>query len=173
MLMYVNNKKRKRKVMSIEKKLEICCRHKMGQLYTSLSKEYNLGKSTIHDIVQSEDRLIEYALEIQNASGLKRSIIKYEELDKTLHLWFLQKRSMGSPVSGPILTAKVKILYEKLYGSSDCSVADVSDTSAGSSENSEGTCFKANSGWLTKFKGRRGIRKLSCEGESLSAAEHD
>ena len=55
----------KRKVVSIEKKLEICCRHEMGQSYTSLSKEYGLGKSTIHDIVQSEDRLTEYAMEIQ------------------------------------------------------------------------------------------------------------
>ena len=94
----------KRKVVSIEKKLEICCRHEMGQSYTSLSKEYGLGKSTIHDIVQSEDRLTEYAIEIQHASGPKRSIIrrsKYDELDKALHLWFLQKRAIGMPVSGP------------------------------------------------------------------------
>ena len=57
----------------------------MGQSYTSLSKEYGLGKLTIHDIVQSEDWLTEYALEIQHASGPTRSIIrgsKYEELDK-------------------------------------------------------------------------------------------
>ena len=81
--------KLKRKVVSIEKKLEICSRHEMGQSYTSLSKEYGLGKLTIHDIVQSEDRLIEYAIEIQHASGSKRSIIrrsKYDELDKALHL---------------------------------------------------------------------------------------
>ena len=60
----------------------------MGQSYTSLSKEYGLRKSTIHDIVQSEDQLIEYATEIQYASGPKRSIIrsKYDELDKILHL---------------------------------------------------------------------------------------
>ena len=31
---------------------------------------------------------------------------------------------MGTPVSGPILTAKAKILYEKLYGSGDSSVTD-------------------------------------------------
>ena len=54
------SKKCERKVVSIEKKLEICRRHKMVQSYTSLSKEYGLGKSTIHDIVQSEDRLTEY-----------------------------------------------------------------------------------------------------------------
>ena len=36
---------------------------------------------------------------------------------------------MGTPVSGPILTAKAKILYQKLYGSGDSSVTDTSDTS--------------------------------------------
>ena len=72
----VPSKKRKRKVVSIEKKLEICRKHKMGQSYTSLSKEYGLGKSTVHDIVQSEDRLTKYALEMQHASGPKRSIIR-------------------------------------------------------------------------------------------------
>ena len=92
------SKKRKRKVVSIEKKLEICRRHKMGQPYSSLSKEYGLGKSTIHDIVQSEDRLTEYLLEIQHASGPKRRRSKYDELDKALHLWFIQKRAMGMPV---------------------------------------------------------------------------
>ena len=97
--------KHQRIVVSIEKKLEICRRHKMGQSYTSLSKEYDLGKSTIHDIVQSKDRLTEYAIEIQHASGPKRSIIrrsKYDKLDKALHLWFLQKQAMGTPVSEPI-----------------------------------------------------------------------
>ena len=49
----------------MEKKLEICCTHKMGQSYTSLSKECGLGKSTIHDIVQGEDQLKEYTMEIQ------------------------------------------------------------------------------------------------------------
>ena len=95
---------------------------------------------TIHDIVQSEDRLTEYAMEIQHASGPKRSFIrrsKYDELDKALHLWFLQKRAMRMPVSGPILTAKAKISYKKLYGSGDSSVTDTS----GTSENSKGLCF--------------------------------
>ena len=90
-------------------------------------------------------------MEIQDTSGPKRSIIrrsKYDELHKALHLWFLQKWAMGTPNSGPILTAKAKILYEKLYGSGDSSVTDTSDTS----ENSKGTCFKATSGWLAKFK---------------------
>ena len=57
--------KHKRKVVSIENKLEICCRHEMRQSHTSWLKENGLGKSTIHDIIQSEDRLTEYAMDIQ------------------------------------------------------------------------------------------------------------
>ena len=54
------------------------------------------------------------------------------------------------------LTAKAKILYEKLYGSGNSSVTDTSDTS----ENSKGTCFKTTSGWLAKFTARHSIHKL-------------
>ena len=125
----------------------------MGQSYTSLSKEYCLRKSTIHDIVQSEDRLMEYAMEIQHASGSKRNIIrrsKYDELDKVFICGFYQ---WEYPVSGPILTAKAKILYEKPYDSGDSSVTDISDTS----RNSKGTCFKASSRWLAKFKAIKGM----------------
>ena len=73
------------------------------------------------------------------------------------------------PISGLILTVKAKILYEKLYGSRDSSVTDTIDTS----KNSEGTYFKASSGWLAKFKARHGIRKLTCVGEALSASSDD
>ena len=69
---------------------------------------------------------------MHHASGPKRSIIRrsnYEELDKALYLWFLQKRATGTLVSGSILTAKAKILYEKLYGNNDIdySVTDMSE----------------------------------------------
>ena len=86
--MYVPSMKCERKVVYIEKKLELRRRHEMGQLYTFYQKKYGLGKSTIHDIIQSENHLTEYAMEIQHASGPKRSIIrrsKYDEMDKALY----------------------------------------------------------------------------------------
>ena len=49
--------KRKRKVMSIEKKLEICRRHEMRQPYISLSKEHGLGKSPIYDMTLFKVRI--------------------------------------------------------------------------------------------------------------------
>ena len=65
--------------------------------------------------------------------------------------------------------SKSQNIYEKLYSSDNSSVIDTNDTS----ENSEGTCFKASFRWLAKFKATHGIRKLSCEGESLSASSDD
>ena len=83
--------KRKRKVLSIEKKLEICCRHEMEQSYTSLSKEYGLGKLTIHDIIQSEDRLTEYAMEMQHASGPKEALLEDQSMTswKSMTSWII------------------------------------------------------------------------------------
>ena len=155
--------RRKRKVVSIEKKLEICCRHKMKQSYTSLSKEYNLGESTIHDIIQSEDRLTEYALEIQHASA-KRSIIrrsKYEELDKALHLWFYRsEHCLWAYFNSKSQNFILEIVWQQQY-----SITDASDTSKKR---------PVQNGWqMAKFKARYGIRKLCCEGESLSTNSND
>lgn len=62
-------------------------------------------------------------------------------------MWFTQKRSLGEPISGPLLCEKTLQLNKKLDGPSD---------------------FKASSGWLTNFKIRHGIRELQIEGEILS-----
>ncbi len=42
--------KRKRKILSLETKLEVCKRLKTGATITAVSKEFNLGKSTVSDI---------------------------------------------------------------------------------------------------------------------------
>ena len=79
--------KRKRKVVPIEKKLEIRCRHEMGQSYTSLSKEYGLGKLTIRDIVQSEDRLTEYAMEYNMLQDQKEALFEYPSVMSWIKLF--------------------------------------------------------------------------------------
>ena len=69
--------KRKRKVVSIKKKLEICHRHEMEQSYTSLSKEYGLGKSTIHDM----DQGVLYNLKRRYKRNLLEKMILYETIN--------------------------------------------------------------------------------------------
>lgn len=81
----------------------------------------------------------------------KRKVIKKaknQELDKAMETWFIQKRSLNEPISGPLICEKALEVNEKLGGPED---------------------FKASTGWLQKFKFRHGIRELQIQGESLSA----
>ena len=75
-------------------------------------------------------------------------------MDKALlYAWFIQQRSTGTPISGPLLQEKAKHFSTQL------------NTETADRE------FKASTGWLEKFKTRHGIRNLSIQGEKLSAAE--
>ena len=38
-----------------------------------------------------------------------------EKLDEAVYLWFIQKRSLGIPVSGVVLSEKATQFYEQLY----------------------------------------------------------
>lgn len=72
-----------------------------------------------------------------------------EVLDTALYLWFVQKRSEGIPMSGPIIAEKALFFNAKLNGDPE---------------------LKASSGWLDNFKSRHGVRELNIEGEKLGAA---
>lgn len=96
--------KRKRKVLSIEQKLEICRRLRGGAIsITALSKELDIGKSTISDIKKSEEKLTAFATKMDSVEGsLKRKTMKMasdSKLDDAMYLWFAQKRSQGVPIS--------------------------------------------------------------------------
>ena len=53
---------RKRKVLSIEQKLEICELAKKGTSYDEIMKTYGIGKSTISDIKKKEQEFKEFVL---------------------------------------------------------------------------------------------------------------
>ena len=145
--------KRKRKVLSVEQKLEICRRLRGGTSITALSKELELGKSTICDIKRNEGRLTRFAAKMDSTEGsMKRKTMKMASdtrLDDAVFLWFAQKRSQGVPVSGPILMAKALELNAKI--------------------NPGDEKFKASTGWLKNFQSRHGIRQLAIQGETMRA----
>ena len=51
---------RKRTVLSVDQKFEICKRLKKGATITSLSKELNIGKLMICDIKRNEEKLVTF-----------------------------------------------------------------------------------------------------------------
>ena len=145
--------KRKRTVLTLDEKLDICKRLKKGATITSLSTEFGIGKSTICDIKRNKDKLASFASKLDSTEGSsKRKTMKTASntrLDDALYLWFSQKRSQGIPISGPILMAKALELNEKLDPNNQQ--------------------FKASTGWLKNFQSRHGIRQLAIQGETMSA----
>ena len=92
-------------------------------------------------------------MESLSYSKKKRKIMRMaadDKLDEALYLWFVQKRSQGMPISGPVLCEKATQLNSKIHGDS-------------------APDFKASKGWLWRFCNRHGMRQLSIQGEKLSS----
>ena len=147
--------KRKRVVLTIDKKLEIISKLDQGVSLTTLAKEYNVGKSTVFDLKKGQDKIKLFAKEAKDSGCVKeRFIVRKavdENFDKAMHLWFSQERAKGTPITGVIVQEKAKMMYKAMYPEKDESH------------------FKASEGWLHRFKQRHGIRCLSMQGEILSA----
>ena len=151
--------KRKRSVLSIkDKQIIISCLDK-GEKGTNLALEFGISKQQISDIRKNKDKNLKFTDNIETSEGLKRKSLKLandERLDQALYTWFIQQRSTGTPISGPLLQEKAKHFSLQLNVN-------------GESPNHES--FKASTGWLDKFKNRHGLRNLGIQGKKLSSAE--
>lgn len=117
-----------------------------------MAETYGVGTSTISDIKKNRSSIINFVSVLEREDGsASRELMKMAEskdLDDAVFKWFMQQRSVGNPLSGPIVCEKAKMSAEKMVGLSE---------------------FKASSGWLRNFKVRRGIQELDLCGEKLSA----
>lgn len=143
--------KRKHKTLNIEDKLQILEKLKKGESGASLAREFGVGKSTITDIKSKQDAIFKYTSQQDSNEGPKnRKTLKLATnmaLEDALYLWFTQRRSLGEPISGPLLCEKALDFNKQVNGPPD---------------------FKASGGWLSNFKQRHGIRQLDVQGEMLS-----
>ena len=149
--------KRKRAVLSIKDKQIIISRLDKGEKGTNLAQEFGISKQHISDIRKNKDKILKFTDSIETSEGLNRKSLKLaddKQLDKALYAWFVQQRSSGTPISGPLLQEKAK------HFSTQLNTAETADRE-----------FKASTGWPGKFKTWHGIRNLSIQGEKLSAAE--
>ena len=145
--------KRKRVVLTLKDKIKIYEQYSKGASANQLVhvSEYNIGKSSVYDIVRQKDQFKKYDGVLDKGLSKNRKTMKIAVnpgLDKALYLWFSQKRSQGLSISGPLLCEKALDFNKKLGGSDS---------------------FVASKGCLTNFKNRHAIRQLKLEGESLSA----
>lgn len=82
-------------MLSIQQKLEICDHTRNGWTYSWISAEYGIGKSTVFDIIKSEDKLKTFQSQLQNEDCTKKCCIvrkaDFPDVDKAVFLWFVQE----------------------------------------------------------------------------------
>ena len=145
----------KRTVLSLQDKLKIVELIDTGYSYQYVASKFGIGKFTVFDIWKACDKVSRFVVELEDCNlkgAKKRCTIRksnYEDVDKALHLWFLQQRAVGTPISGTILQTKAQVFYN--YFHPGCKK------------------FKVSKGFLQRFKDHYGIRKLVLQGENLSA----
>lgn len=144
--------KRKRVVLTLKEKMDICRRLEKGESRRALMQEYNVGMSTLYDIRAHKAQLLRFfaSSDSDKALAQRRTLHtpKLEHLDRVLYEWFLVKRSEGVPVSGPMLIEKAKDFYEQMQLTEPCVFSG---------------------GWLWRFKARHGIKKLDASSEKQAA----
>lgn len=112
------SEKRKRVVLSLADKLKILEKLDKGVTGKQLAEEFSVGTSTISDIKKNRSSIANFVSVLENEDGCSsRKAMKqacYQELEEAIFKWFLQQRSLGNPLSGPIICEKAKLLAEKI-----------------------------------------------------------
>ena len=111
-------KKRKHQAVSLELKLNIIAELQKGKSQRLVSDIFHVSRSTVNDIWRQREKIEQYITCCDNLTLVKKRCmirqVHFPELDKACHIWFLQQRSKGAPVSGPILQEKSTIISENL-----------------------------------------------------------
>ncbi len=111
--------KRKRSVLTLERKQEIISEVKKGKSVRLVSGQFGVPQSTVNAIWKGRERIESYVSASECPSLAKRRCIikdpNYEKLDQACHVWFFQQRSMEAPVSGPVLKREgTAVIYSPL-----------------------------------------------------------
>ena len=109
-----------RSVLTLEKNLEIIGELKKGKSVRCVSRLYDVpNKSTVGDIWKDREKIEKHMTTGYCPSlAKKRCIVRnvnFEKLDQACHVWCLQHRSKGAPLSGPLLREKALQLFAKVY----------------------------------------------------------
>jgi hypothetical protein len=139
----------KRTSLTALQKKELCLAKQTTPYPTNvdLSNTFNIGKSTVSEILKDKKKWLEIDDDSHEANKKKRRNVMYNDIDQALAIWVEQSLNANIDLSGEILKEKGKVFAELL---------DKND-------------FKASDGWLTGFKERHNIKEYVKHGEAGSA----
>ena len=108
----------KRRVLTLKDKLSVVEMRDKGYSYTIIATEFQIGKSTVFDIVKQKDKLRSYIAEREADDGSSRKKMRVaddDSLDRAVYLWFTQERAKGCPISGPLIKENARMLHAIMY----------------------------------------------------------
>lgn len=144
--------KTNQKRLTLEEKVRVLKKLDEGVKANRLAIDFGVTEAAISQTKKKKEQIYEAVSKTYQESS-KKTLHKaeYEELETKLHEWFLKQRERNCPVNGPILRAKAKELFTKVY------------------PDKEDKDFLASLGWFQKYKRRHGLRFLKVCGEILSS----
>ena len=136
---------KKRKSLSIERKMEIIRAVDGGRMKSEVAREHGLSSSTMSTIIKNKDRIEEqYNLSIIDPTRKRFCTAALGDVEELLLKWFRDVQEKNLPVSGPLLKEKAE-MFAKSLGHAN---------------------FQASNGWHARFKERNNIHQLRVCGES-------
>lgn len=150
-------KKKKRKAISLEMKLQIIGQREGGKPIMAIARELGLSQSTISTILKDKKRIIDAA---KSSASVKSTIITkkraglIEDMERLLATWMEDQIQKHMPLSLLTIQAKARSLLERLKERADPSYTQV---------------FTASPGWFQRFKRRHNFHNVKVRGEAASA----
>jgi hypothetical protein len=139
----------KRTSLTALQKKELCLAKQTAPYPTNvdLSNTFNIGKSTVSEILKDKKKWLEIDDDSHEANKKKQRNLMYNDIDQALAIWVEQSLNANIDLSGEILKEK-GMVFAELLNTND---------------------FKASDGWLSGFKERHNIKEYIKHGEAGSA----
>lgn len=139
----------KRKCLDLESKIAIIRAVDSGQAKSNVAAEKGIPPSSLSTILKNRDKLLRQWEDNASCSRKKMRLSPFDALEEKLFAWFCELRtSYNMTINGPVLMEKADGLAKEM-----------------------GITFKANPGWLSRFKARHGIIFKAACGESSAVNE--
>ncbi|CAG8623907.1 3730_t:CDS:2, partial [Acaulospora morrowiae] len=149
----VKNNKRKHNSLTLAQKIELCQAKTANPNLKNveLANQFNIGESTVYDILKRKDKLLNKNPNSYIASLKRERTPKFPQIEQSLALWLDQANGTNLSISGEILLHKATDFARLM---------DINN-------------FTGSQGWLSHFKKRYNIRSITKPGEANSAPLYD
>ncbi|XP_030385600.1 tigger transposable element-derived protein 1-like [Scaptodrosophila lebanonensis] len=158
------NIKLRRKVISLETKIEILDRLRNGEGSTFLGKMFGLNEATVRTIKKNETSIRESVISGTKLSAKSSSYTRDAtkvKMEKALMLWLEDNAQKRIPVDGNNIKQQALRFYKM--------IKDEQPSTSTQPTPEKTYLFSASTGWLTGFLQRHALHNIKIKGEIASA----